>query len=116
MEHLSDGLGWVIDKLWPNYESAVAKAGLRIESNGTELVLGGWSPQNGRMIATAYAKTDRQRPTISQPISGQLASPGEHVREVAPSMAQADLVVAARLWRPTSMSRWAAPLLAGTCW
>ncbi|WP_443096663.1 hypothetical protein ACTT2I_10530 [Stenotrophomonas sp. PUT21] len=97
MEQLSAELGLVIDKLWPSYESAVAKAGLPIESNGTELVLGGWSPQNGRMMATAYAKTDSQHPAISQPISGQLASPGEPLREVAPSMAQADLMIAARL-------------------
>ena len=97
MEQLSAELGQVIDQLWPNYEKAVAEAGLPIEQLGTELVLGGWSPKNGRMMATAYAKSDSQRPAVVQPITGQLASPGEPLRGVAPSMAQADLMAAGRL-------------------
>ncbi|WP_256201515.1 MULTISPECIES: hypothetical protein [Stenotrophomonas] len=49
------------------------------------------------MMATAYAKNDSRHPAVVQPISGQLASPGEPLREVAPSMGQADLLAAGRL-------------------
>ena len=97
MEQLSAELGLVVDQLWPNYEKAAAEAGLPIAQLGTELVLGGWSPKNGRMMATAYAKSDSQRPTRVQPIGGQLASPGEPLQAVTPSMAQADLMAHARL-------------------
>lgn len=97
MEQLSSELGLVIDQLWPNYENAVAEAGLPREQLGTELVLGGWSPKNGRMMATAYAKSDSQRLTVVQPIVGQLASPGEPLRAATPSMVQADLIAHARL-------------------
>lgn len=64
---------------------------------GAELILGGWSPKNSRMMATAYAKGDSQRLTVVQPIVGQLASPGEPLRAVAPSMVQVDLIAHARL-------------------
>ncbi|WP_295573939.1 hypothetical protein [uncultured Stenotrophomonas sp.] len=97
MEQLFAELGLVVDQLWPNYEKAAADAGLPLEQLGTELVLGGWSPKNGRMMATAYAKSDSQRPTRVQPIGGQLASPGEPLQAVTPSMAQADLMAHARL-------------------
>lgn len=97
MEQLMAELGLVIDQLWPNYERAAAEAGLPIEHLGTELILGGWSPQNSRMMATAYAKSDSQRPTVVQPISGQLASPGEPLHGVPGSMAKAELKAAGRL-------------------
>lgn len=97
MEQLSAELGLVVDQLWPNYEKAAAEAGLPIEHLGTELVLGGWSPKNGRMMATAYAKSGSQRPCVVQSIAGQLASPGEPLQAVTPSMAQTDLMVHARL-------------------
>lgn len=97
MEQLSTELSLVIDQLWPNYEKAVAEAGLPREQLGTELVLGGWSPKSGRMMATAYAKSDSQRLTVVQPIMGQLASPGEPLREATPSMVQVDLMAHARL-------------------
>lgn len=97
MEQLSAELGLVVDQLWPNYERAAAEAGLPIEQLGTELVLGGWSPRNGRMMATAYAKSDSQRPCLVQPVGGQLAAPGEPLQAVTPSMAQAELVAHARL-------------------
>lgn len=97
MEQLSSELGLVIDQLWPNYENAVAEAGLPHEQLGTELVLGGWSPKNGRMMATAYAKSDSQRLTVVRPIVGQLASPGEPLRAATPSMVQVDLIAHARL-------------------
>ncbi len=97
MEQLSTELGLVVDQLWPNYEKAVAEAGLPIEQLGTELVLGGWSPKNGRMMAIGYAKSDSQRPCLVQPIESQLASPGEPLQALTPSMAQADLMAHARL-------------------
>lgn len=87
-------LGLVIDQLWPNYERAAAEAGLPIEHLGTELILGGG--KNSRMMATAYAKSDSQRPTVVQPISGQLASPGEPLHGVPGSMAKAELMAAGR--------------------
>ncbi|HEL3174456.1 hypothetical protein [Stenotrophomonas maltophilia] len=97
MEQLSAELGLVIDQLWPNYMKAVAEAGLPPEHCTTELVLGGWSPKNGRMMATAYAKHDLTVPAVVQPIGGQLASPGDPLREWPPSMATQDLLVAAQL-------------------
>ena len=97
MEQLSAELGLVVDQLWPNYEKAAAEAGLPLDQLGTELVLGGWSPKNGRMMATAYAKSDSQRPCVVQPISGQLAAPGEPLQAVTPSMAQPDLMAHGRL-------------------
>jgi len=97
MEQLSAELGLVVDQLWPNYENAAAEAGLPRGQLGTELVLGGWSPKNGRMMATGYAKSDSQRPCLVQAIEGQLASPGEPLEAVTPSMAQADLMAAGRL-------------------
>lgn len=97
MEQLSAELGLVVDQLWPNYEKAAAEAGLPLDQLGTELVLGGWSPKNGRMMATAYAKSDSQRPCVVQPIGGQLAAPGEPLRAVTPSMSKLELVAHARL-------------------
>ncbi|OCK48104.1 hypothetical protein BA766_21420 [Stenotrophomonas maltophilia] len=97
MEQLSAELGLVVDQIWPNYEKAAAEACLPLDKLGTELVLGGWSPKNGRMMATGYAKSDSQRPCVVQVIGGQLASPGEPLQAVTPSMAQADLMAHARL-------------------
>lgn len=116
MEQLSAELGLVVDQLLPNYEKAVAEAGLPIEQLGTELVLGGWSPKHERMMATAYAKSDSRRPCVVQPIGGQLASPGEPLHAVAPSMAQTDLLAHARLQRVTSMSKWAERWRVAGCW
>lgn len=97
MEQLSAELGLVVDQLWPNYENAAAEVGLPIEQLGTEFMLGGWLPKSGRMMATAYAKSDSQGPCVVQPIRGQLASPGEPLHAVTPSMSQADLLAHARL-------------------
>lgn len=77
IEQLTAELGHVIDQLWPNYAKAVAEAGLPAEYCSTELVLGGWSPQNGRMVATAYANTtwprlrwsSRSRGSSRRPVS-----------------------------------------------
>ncbi|QHB72518.1 hypothetical protein [Stenotrophomonas sp. 364] len=46
----------------------------------SELVLGGWSPKNGRMKATAYAKDAGGGPARVQPLEGGVASPGEQLR------------------------------------
>ncbi len=97
MEQLSAELGMVVDQMWLNYEKAAVEAGLSIEQLGTELVLGGWSSKNGRMMATAYAKSGSRRPCVVQPVGGQLASPGEPLQAVIPSMAQKDLLTHARL-------------------
>lgn len=70
MEQLSAELGLVVDQIWPNYEKAAAEVGLPLDKLGTELVLGGWSPKNGRMMATGYAKSDSQRPCVVQVIGG----------------------------------------------
>lgn len=67
----------MVDQLWPSYEKAAAEAGSPIEQLGTELVFGGWSSKNDRMMATACAKSGSQRPCVVQPIVGQPASPSE---------------------------------------
>lgn len=97
MEQLSAELGLVVDQLWPNYEKAVAEAGLPIEQLGTELVLGGWSPKNGRMMATAYAKSDSSRSSVVQPLDGGLASPGEPLVGRPDSLAPEDVLAAGRI-------------------
>ncbi len=97
IEQLSAEMGPVMDQLWLNYEKAAAEADLPIEQLGTEIVLGGWSPRNGRMMATVYAKSDSRQATSVQPIGGQFASPGDPLKGVAPSMLQADLMDAGRL-------------------
>lgn len=97
MEQLSAELGLVVDQLWPNYVRAAAEARLPIEKLGTELVLGGWSPKRGRMVATAYAKSDSSRPTIVQQLNGGMASPGEPLRGRSDSFASEDVLAAGRL-------------------
>lgn len=93
----SYGLGLVLDQLWPNYVRAAAEARLSIDHLGTELVLGGWSPRNGRMMATAYAKNDSTRPTIVQCLDGGLASPGEPLAGRPDSFAPADVLAAGKI-------------------
>lgn len=97
MEQLSAELGLVVDQLWPNYEKAAAEAGLPLDKLGTELVLGGWSPKNGRMMATAYAKSDSSRPSVVQPLDGGLASPGEPLVGRPDSLAPEDVFAAGRI-------------------
>lgn len=96
LEQLMAELGRVIDQLWPNYAKAVADAGLPADYCTTELVLGGWSPKSGRMMATAYAKHDAAVPAVVQPITGQLSSPGEPLQGWPPSMATPALFEAGR--------------------
>ncbi len=97
MEQLSAELGLVVDQLWPNYEKAAAEAVLPLDQLGTELVLGGWSPKNGRMMATAYAKSDSSRPSVVQPLDGGLASPGEPLVGRPDSFAPEDVFAAGRI-------------------
>ena len=97
MEQLGRELGLVVDQLWPNYEKAAVEAGLPLEQLGTELVLGGWSPKNGRMVATAYAKSDSSRKTLVQPLEGGLVSPGEPLAGRPDSFAEADLLAAGKI-------------------
>lgn len=97
MEQLMAELGLVMDKLWPAYEKAADEAGLPRTSLGTELVLGGWSPKNGRMAATAYAKHDSAIAAIVQPLDGGLASPGEPLEGIPDSFELVDVLAAGRL-------------------
>lgn len=97
MEQLTKELGLVIDKVWPSYERAAVDAGLPKQNLGTELVLGGWSPKSGRMVATAYAKNDSATPAVVQQLDGGLASPGEPLRGRPDSFAPQDVLAAARL-------------------
>lgn len=97
MEQLTKELGLVIDKLWPSYERAAIDAGFPKHSLGTELVLGGWSPKSGRMLATAYAKNDSAIAAVVQQLDGGLASPGEPLRGRPDSFASEDVLAAARL-------------------
>lgn len=97
VEQLIKELGLVIDKLWLSYERAAIDAGLPKQSLGAELVLGGWSPKSGRMVATAYAKNDSTTPAIVQQLDGGLASPGEPLRGRPGSFASEDVLAAARL-------------------
>ncbi|WMJ69598.1 hypothetical protein [Stenotrophomonas sp. 24(2023)] len=97
MEQLMAELGLVVDQLWPNYEQAAVKAGLPLAALGTELVLGGWSPKNGRMMATAYEKHSVAVPAVHQPLDGGLASPGDPLRGRPDSFELAHVLAAGRL-------------------
>lgn len=97
MEQFGRELGLVIDQLWPSYEKAALEAGMAVEAIGTELVLGGWSPQAGRMVATAYAKSTSGEPARVQPLVGGLASPGEPLQGRKDSFELEDVLEAGRL-------------------
>lgn len=96
MEQLTAEFGLVIDKLWPNYLMAARSAGLDTQGLGIEVVLGGWSPKNNRMLATAFAKDSSESATLVQPITGQLSSPGDPLRDWQPSMTTSSLLEAGR--------------------
>jgi hypothetical protein len=97
MEQLAKELTLVIDQLWPEYEKAALEAGLSRQTLGTELVLGGWCPRAGRMIATAYAKSNSTAATVVQPLVGGLASPGEPLRAMPDSFAADAVIEAGRI-------------------
>lgn len=96
MEQLMAELGLVIDKLWPAYEKGANEASMHRSTLGRELVLGGWSPKNGRMSATAYAKHDSAIPAIVQPPDGGLASPGGPLEDIPDSFELVDVLAAGR--------------------
>ncbi|MGA6183062.1 hypothetical protein ACPEH1_18310 [Stenotrophomonas sp. NPDC077421] len=97
MEQLMAELGLVIDKVWPAYVEAADRAGLPRSDLHTELVLGGWSPKNGRMMATAYAKDAGGAAAVVQILAGGLASPGEPLRGRPDSFDAAAVAEAGRL-------------------
>lgn len=97
MEQLGRELGLVVDQLWPSYEIAAREAGMDSGAIGTELVLGGWSPKAGRMVATAYAKSVSGEPARVQPLVGGLASPGEPLQGRKDSFDPEDVLEAGRL-------------------
>jgi len=97
MEQLMAELGLVIEQLWPNYEAAADRAGIPRDQLHTEIVLGGWSPKNGRMMATAYGKSANGEPVTVQPLDGGLASPGDPLRRRPTSFEMAAVLEAGRL-------------------
>lgn len=97
MEQLMAELGLVIEQLWPNYVAAADRAGIPREQLHTEIVLGGWSPKNGRMMATAYAKSANGEPVIVQPLEGGLASPGDPLRGETAGFHHAAVLKAGRM-------------------
>lgn len=97
MEQLMAELGLVIEQLWPNYVAAADRAGIPRDQLHTEIVLGGWSPKNGRMMATAYAKSANGEPVIVQPLEGGLASPGDPLRGRPASFEMQAVLEAGRL-------------------
>jgi len=108
MEQLGRELGLVVDQLWPAYEKAAREAGMAAEAIGTELVLGGWSSQAGRMVATAYAKNVSGEPARVEPLFAGLASPGAPLQDRDSSFDFADVLAAGRLqaaWLNKSVGR-----------
>ena len=97
MEQLMAELGLVIEQLWPNYVAAADRAGIPRDQLHTEIVLGGWSPKNGRMMATAYAKSANGEPVIVQPLEGGLASPGDPLRDRPASFEMSAVLQSGRL-------------------
>lgn len=97
MQQLSKEMELVIDRLWPSYENAAKEAGFPVGEIGTELVLGGWSPNAGRMVATAYAKNQSAVPAVVQRLEGGLASPGEPLEGRADSFAPEAVLAASWL-------------------
>jgi len=97
MEQLMAELGLVIEQLWPNYVAAADQAGIPRDQLHTEIVLGGWSPKNGRMMATAYAKSANGEQVIAQALEGGLASPGDPLRGKPASFDMAAVLEAGRL-------------------
>lgn len=97
MDQLMAELGLVIEQLWPNYVAAADRAGIPRGQLHTEIVLGGWSPKNGRMMATAYAKSANGEPVIAQALEGGLASPGDPLRGRPARFEMAAVLEAGRL-------------------
>lgn len=97
MEQLGRELGHFVDHLWPAYERAALEAGIARSAIGTELVLGGWSPQASRMVATAYAKSVSEDAALVQALEGGLASLGQPLRGRPGSFEPEDVLAAGRI-------------------
>lgn len=80
VEALVGEVGPTMDRLWPTYIQAAHLAGLPQQQLRTELVVGGWSRIQRRMLATAYSKHAVETPALVQPLLGGMASPGEPLR------------------------------------
>lgn len=89
--------GTGVDKVWPAYVEAADRAGIPRSNLHTEIVLGGWSPQNGRMMATAYAKDAGGAAAVMQVLAGGLASPGEPLRGRPDSFGPLEVLEAGRM-------------------
>jgi len=90
-------MGPLIDQIWPAFEAASVKSGVHPLRLGTELVLGGWSVSQDRMLATAYAKNSAGQAAVVQPLVGGMASPGEPLRGRADSFEAQDLLESGRM-------------------
>jgi len=97
MEQLSRELGLVIDQLWPGYERAALEAGIQPNALGSEMVLGGWSPRAGGIVATAYAKQSSATPAVVLQLEGGLASPGEPLQGRADSFSPDAVLQSSRI-------------------
>lgn len=97
MEQLMAELGLVIEQLWPNYVAAADRAGIPRDQLHTEIVLGGWSPKKGWMMATAYAKSANGDPVVVQPLEGGLASPCDPLRGETAGFNHAAVLKAGRM-------------------
>lgn len=106
-------LGLVIEQLWPNYVAAADQAGIPRDQLHTEIVLGGWSPKNVRMMVTAYAKSANGDPVVVQPLDGGLASPGDPLRGETAAFHKAAVLNAGRLQASFLNKREGEPSLGG---
>ncbi len=97
IERAAAEMGALIDRVWPAYEASSAQMGIAEADLGIELVLGGWSNAEHRMIATAYAKSSGAAPAIVRCLEGGLASPGEPLRGRPDSFEPQALLEAGRL-------------------
>lgn len=83
--------------IWLSTCSGADRAGIPRGQLHTEIVLGGWSPKNGRMMATAYAKSADGEQVIAQALEGGLASPGDPLRGRPASFEMAAVLHAGKL-------------------
>ncbi|MDV3514684.1 hypothetical protein [Stenotrophomonas sp. C1657] len=73
LEGVMAEVGPTIDRLWPTYLQAADAFSLPRQHLRTELVVGGWSTVQHRMIATAYSKHAVETPALIQPLMGGMA-------------------------------------------
>lgn len=89
--------GPLVDHIWPRYELASRRMHPHTEVPGIELVLGGWSQAQQRMVATAYARGVGARATTVRLLDAGLASPGTPLEGRQGSYEHPYLLEAARL-------------------